>query len=284
MSEFTQLLSSRWPEVLSFLLVLGRTSGLMISAPFWGGRAVPVLVRGVMAVSLSVAIYPIAKPVLSGVEGIASPAVEELFGGPSIVFLLIALGREVLLGLALGWAAQLLFAAMRLAGHEIEVKMGFGLAHLIDPQSGGQTGVLAILFDIIASLVFFSINGPLLLIRALASSYHLFPVAGEKLVPSQVEGSVLSLVEGMVTSAGEIFTIALRVSAPVVVGLLFSNLILGIMGRAVPQMNVFIVAMPLQIALGMLLVFLSLPALVWFFVNQLSALSHQLSAAGLIAG
>ena len=260
MSELTQLLSSRWPEVITFLLVLGRTSGLVISAPFWGGRAVPGLVRVVVAVSLSVAVYPLAKPV---------GAIHE---SPLLLSLLMALGGEVLLGLVLGWAAQLLFAGMRLAGQEIEIKMGLGLAQLVDPQEGGQTTVLSTLFELMAALVFFSLNGHHLLIRALASSYSLFPLAGvETRHVAFVQGPVLSLVEGMVVSTGEIFTIALRVSAPVIVGLLLSDIVLVIVSRAIPQMNVFLVALPLQLAFGMLLLLLSLPALVWFCVNQLSA-------------
>jgi flagellar biosynthetic protein FliR len=268
MSELTQLLSSRWPEVITFLLVLGRTSGLVISAPFWGGRAVPGLVRVVVAVSLSVAVYPLAKPAGVGAQHAAS-----------LLFLLTALGGEVLLGLVLGWAAQLLFAGMRLAGQEIEIKMGLGLAQLVDPQEGGQTTVLSTLFELMAALVFFSLNGHHLLIRALASSYSLFPLAE---VGAHGRAPLLSAVEGMVVSTGEIFTIALRVSAPVVAGLLLSDIVLGIVSRAIPQMNVFVVALPLQLAFGMLLLLLSLPALVWFCVNQLSAISTQLSAVSLV--
>jgi len=261
MSELTQLLSSRWPEVLTFLLVLGRTSGLVISAPFWGGRVVPGLVRVVVAVSLSVAVYPLVKPV---------GAIHE----SPLLFLLMALGEEVLLGLVLGWAAQLLFAGIRLAGQELEIKIGLGLAQLIDPQEGGHTTIVSALFEIIATLVFFSLNGHHLLIRALASSYSLFPLAGEK--------PVLSLVEGIVASAGGIFTIALRVSAPVVVGLLLSDIVLGFVSRAIPQLTIFLVAMPLQLAFGVLLLLLSLPALVWLCVNQLSAIGYQLSAVSLV--
>jgi flagellar biosynthetic protein FliR len=270
MSELTELLSSRWPEVITFLLVLGRTSGLVLSAPFWGRKTVPSLARIVVAVSLGVAVYPLAKPaqgpVLSAAEGTASL--------PSLISLLMTLGGEVLLGLVLGWAAQLLFAGVRLAGHVIESKMGLSLAQLVDPQESGQTGVLAVLLDTSIALVFFALNGHLLLIQALASSYNLFPLAGEK--------PVLSAVEGMVASAGGIFTIALRISAPVVVALFLSNIVLGIVSRAIPQMNVFIVALPLQLAFGMLLFLLSLPGLVWFFANQLSAISNQLSAISLV--
>lgn len=257
MSSLAELISARWPEVITFLLVLGRTGSLVISAPFWGSRVVPGLVRVWTAVALSLAIYPLVRTA-------------SLPSGP--FFLVIALGGEVLLGLGLGWAAQILFAGMRMAGQQVEIKMGLGLAQVVDPQWGGQSSLFSSLFELIVALVFFSLNGHHLLIQALASSYRLFPLAGEK---AQISPMIIA-------SAGEIFTIALRVSAPVVVGLLLSDIVLGIVSRVIPQMNVFLVALPLQIGFGVLLLMLSLPALVWFCVHYISAMGHQLSSVGLL--
>jgi flagellar biosynthesis protein FliR len=126
--------------------------------------------------------------------------------------------------------------------------------------------------ELTAGLIFFSLNGHHLLIRALTSSYSVFPLAGEKFFAR--------LLEGVITSAGEIFAIALRLSAPVVIGLLLSDIVLGIVSRAIPQMNVFIVAQPLQFALVVLLLLLSLPALVWFFARQLPLLVGVPGGAG----
>jgi flagellar biosynthetic protein FliR len=248
MTPLAQLIANRWPEVVTFILVLGRAAGLMVSAPFWGSRAVPVMLRVWVAMLLAVAIYPLVKVVA-------------LPGGITLMSLFMALGGEILLGLTLGWIAQLLFSGMRLAGQEIEIKSGLGLIHLVDPHEGGQSGIFAAFLELMAGLIFFSMNGHHLLIQALVSSYNVFPLAGEKFVTR--------VLEGLIGSAGQIFTIALRVSAPVLVGLLFSDIILGILSRAIPQMNVFMVAQPLQFGFGVFLLMLSLPALVWFFVRQL---------------
>ena len=220
----------------------------MVSAPFWGSRAVPVTVRVWVAILLAVATYPLVK----------APA---LPGGITLLSLFMALGGEIFLGIILGWIAQLLFAGMRLAGQEIEIKSGLGLIHLVDPHEGGQSGVFAAFLELMAGLIFFSMNGHHLLIQALSSSYNVFPLAGEKFVTR--------VLEGLIGSAGEIFAIALRVSAPVLVGLLFTDIVLGILSRAIPQMNVFMVAQPVQFGFGVFLLMLSLPALVWFFVRQL---------------
>jgi flagellar biosynthetic protein FliR len=262
MFSLNQLITSRWPEVATFLLVLGRTSGLVMAAPFWGSRVVPGLARAWIAVVLSVAAYPFVTTVALA-PGAAG-------GHGAVVFLVIALAGEILLGIGLGWAAQMLFAGLRLAAQQLEMKMGLNLAQMIDPQWGGSGSSLAAIFEMIAVLVFFSLNGHRLLIEALSASYAIFPLAGAKLDFSRA----------VVGSAGQIFSIALRVSAPVVIGLLLTDAILGLMSRAIPQMNVFFVAMPLQFAFGMLLFFLSLPAVVWFSADYLGAFSHQLSALG----
>jgi flagellar biosynthetic protein FliR len=248
MTPLAQLITNRWPEVITFLLVFGRAAGLIVGAPFWGSRAVPVLLRAWVAILLAMATYPLVK-------------VAVLPGGITLLSLFMALGGEILLGLILGWIAQLLFAGMRLAGQEIEIKSGLGLIHLVDPHEGGQSGVFAAFLELMAGLIFFSMNGHHLLIQALSSSYNVFPLAGEKFVTR--------VLEGFIGSAGEIFSIALRVSAPVLVGLLFSDIVLGILSRAIPQMNVFMVAQPLQFGFGVFLLMLSLPALVWFFIRKL---------------
>ena len=262
MSELAHLFSSGWPEVVTFLLVLGRATGLMTSAPFWGSRMAPSLVRIIVTVSVSASIYPLVN-IPSRPTAV-----------PSELVLLLALAGELLIGLLLGWMAQFLFVGMRLAGQLIEIKVGIGLAQLIDPQEGGQSTFFSLLFDLLAVMVFLSVNGHHLLIRALVSSYGLFPLANENLV--------LSLVKGVVLSAGTLFTIALQVSAPIMMGLLLSDIVLAVMARAIPHLNVFLVAPPVQLAFAMLLFLLSLPTLVWFCVNHLSVLSSQFSGLSVV--
>jgi flagellar biosynthetic protein FliR len=248
MGPLTHLLSSGWTEAVAFVLVFGRAGGLMVSAPFWGSRVVPVVVRLWIAMLLAIATYPVARAAALG-------------GGMTIVSMFLALAGEILLGLVLGWLAQLMFSAMRLAGQEIELKSGLGLIQLLDPHEGGQSGLFSTLFELLAGLLFFALNGHHLLVTALWSSYKVFPLSGEKFV--------FRVFQGLVSSAGEIFSIALRLSAPVTIGLLLSDIILGLISRAIPQMNVFMVAQPLQFALALLLLILAMPAFVWFFMRHL---------------
>lgn len=247
---------------------------------------VPGLVRFIVALAVSVAVYPLATRTLAEAATDSVRLDEDL----TLFALLVALGVESLLGLGLGWVAQFLFAGMRLAGQVVEIRMGLGLSQLLDPQEGGQTTTLSTLFELVAVLVFFALDGHVLLVQALAMSYRLFPLGLDQVrpalsgspmaaaaVPELTRPSVATSLVGVVSGAGTIFAIALRISAPVVVGLLLSDLLLGIMSRTIPQMNIFAVSLPLQLALGLLVLFFSLPALVWFCTAQFSILSEQLA-------
>lgn len=141
MSILTYLLTHRWAEVVTFMLVFGRAAGLIVSAPFWGSRAVPLVVRIWVAVLLAVATYPLAQ-------------IASLPSGITRLSLFMALAGEIFLGLMLGWIAQMLFAAMRLAGQEMEIKSGLGLIQLVDPHEGGQSGVFAAFLELLAGLIF----------------------------------------------------------------------------------------------------------------------------------
>jgi flagellar biosynthetic protein FliR len=246
MPLLTHLIVARWQEVITFLLVFGRTSGLIVSAPFWGSRIVPVVVRIWTALLLAMASY----------ERVGTVSIPDL----SVMRLVLALGGEILIGLVLGWTAQLVFSAMRLAGQQIETKSGLGLLQIVDPNEGVQSGIFSAFLELTAGLIFFSLNGHHLLIQALSSSYSTFPVAAADF-PAVLLGA-------LVGSSGAIFTMALRISAPVVIALLLSDLALGIISRAIPQMNVFIVAQPVQFGLVLLLLLLSLPAVAQFLARQ----------------
>jgi len=259
MAALIHLISTGWQEAVTFLLIFGRVGGLMVTAPFWGSRVVPIGVRVWIALLLAIATYPVVHTVTPD-------------GDITTVWVFLALTGEILLGLALGWLAQLMFSAMRLAGQEIELKSGLGLIQLVDPNDGGQSGVFSTVFELLAGLLFFALNGHHLLVQALWSSYNVFPLAGEKF-PTR-------LLEAVVSSAGEVFTIGLQVSAPVVIGLFLSDIILGLISRAIPQLNVFMVAQPLQFGFALVLLFLAIPAMVWFLIRHIPSMIGVVGGAG----
>src|SRR5690242_2944302 len=153
MLSLHEFISSKWPEVVTYLLVLGRTSGLVMSAPFWGSRVIPGLARAWVAIVLSAASYPFVAT-LAIPRGVAMGSD---YG--TLLFVVLALAGEILLGVGIGWAAQMLFAGLRLAAQELEMKMGLSLAQMIDPQWGDRGSTLGGIFELVAVLVFFSMNG-----------------------------------------------------------------------------------------------------------------------------
>jgi flagellar biosynthetic protein FliR len=226
---------------------------------------VPPLARIVVALALSAAVYPLVK---------SAPASAALPAQPLIGFVVLSLGAELSIGLAMGWAAQILFAGLRLAGQQIDLKIGLSISSIIDPQEGTQVAIFSAFLELLGALVFFAVNGHHLMIEALFSSYQLFPPGA----------GIARIAPALVSSASAIFAIALQVSAPVVLGLMLSSIILGIVNRSIPQMNVFIVGQPLQLFLGLLLLIFSLPALAEFVAGWLASVGLALAPLSASAG
>lgn len=155
---------------------------------------------------------------------------------------LLLLLSEVIIGMALSLVAQFFFAAVQLAGEILDTQMGFGIMNVIDPLSGTNSPILGNFKTIIAMLVFLQVNGHHYLLQTLFHSYQVIPVGGASL-----QGSFLSL---LISFFGNIFVVGLQLALPITGALLFSDIILGIMSRTVPQMNIFLVGMPAKILLG----------------------------------
>jgi flagellar biosynthetic protein FliR len=239
-------------QIQSFALIYGRVGALMLFAPFWGGRSVPTLVRVWICVILSIGGLSWIDPM----ETVAS----------DVSWFLLTFGREVVVGLILGLLSQLTFSGMRVAGQMIEMKCGLGLIQLADPQSGGQSNLFSSLFEILAGMVFFAVNGHYLLVEALRSSY--------KLIPLTESPALELLVYDVLNVAKTIFEIALRISAPVIVGLCFSDIILGVLSRAIPQMNVFMIAQPIQLVFALALLIMGSSAIVWMLAQGFATGIH----------
>lgn len=179
------------------------------------------------------------------------PALNQELGG----FLLVTVG-EVLVGLAMGLVVTTVLMAVYLAGQLIDVPMGFGMVNVMDPQTGGQVPVVAQLQFMVAILVFFLIDGHHSLFRALVHSFQMVPVGGG-VMSGEVAATALEAVRGM-------FSLGIRVALPVVGALFLTDVALGIVARAVPQINVFFVGFPLKVGLGLFLLAMVMQAFVVF--------------------
>jgi len=225
------------------LLVIGRTSGLFIISPVFSGRQIPIQIKIILVIFLS------------GMIAFINPIMTEVLITNSGMFL-IALGMEVLIGYTLGFVAYVIFAGIQLAGQLMDMQMGFGIVNVIDPQSGTQVPLIGNFQYLLAIMIFLGVNGHHLLLRALNDSYQLVPVLG-----TSYDGQIL---EFMMEMGLYMFVIGLKLAAPVVAALFMADLALGFVARTVPQMNVFVVGLPLKIGAGLLMVMMTLPVFIWF--------------------
>jgi flagellar biosynthetic protein FliR len=228
------------PQLHLFFLVFLRTGAFLMAIPMLNAPSVPVIFRMGLVLGASALIVP-ALP-------FGPPAVS-----PDVFTLGAAAAGEVLIGLLAGTAIRLIFEGVQLAGELAGYQMGLAIAEVIDPASEDQVAILAQFTSLLATLVFLVLNGHHWFIRTLVESFQQVPPFG-----FHAQGAVL---ERLVRLTAEAFVIGIKAGAPVIVGLLLTTVAFGLIARTVPQMNIFVVSMPINIGLGLLFFGLSLPHL-----------------------
>lgn len=231
--------------IAAVLWPLLRISGLVLVAPVFGANVVPARVKVVLALSLAVLVAPLAPP---------PPALDPLSAEG-----LLAMAVQLAIGVAIGFAVQLAFDALVMAGQTIAMTMGLGFAMLVDPGRGGSTPVLSQFFLILGLLLFVSVDGHVALIGVLVESFRWAPVGAA----GMASGGLWELT----LWGGEIFRSGLVIALPAVVALLAMNLGMGIVSRAAPQLNLFAVGFPVAMLFGFLVMLLSLPSMQGAFLD-----------------
>jgi flagellar biosynthetic protein FliR len=226
------LLQVYFAQFVLFVLVLTRISGLIMTAPVFGTRSAPMRVRAFLALSLALIITPLQES-----AAFAPPQ--------NLIQMLLMLGHELMLGLALGLAVMILFAGLQLTGQIIGQMSGTSLADVFDPTFNANIPVFTQLLDIIAISVFLAIGGHRHLIRALLDTFRARPPG--------MEAFPLSLAETLTKVLSESFVVGIRAAGPIMLALLMSMLILGLISRTLPQLNILVVGFSLN-ALMMLAV------------------------------
>jgi flagellar biosynthetic protein FliR len=241
------------PQFQTFLVLLFRVVGVLAALPILGGRALPSSVKIALALTLSFVLAPVLR--------LAPLPTDPLLMG-------VGAALEFLLGFVLGLVVRLLFSAFELAGELIGSQMGFSVLHLFDPLSSHQVPVIGQFHVMVASLVFLSMNAHLLVVQAIASSYEVLPPLGIGVSPALAD-AVLRLAQHM-------FLVALKIAAPVLAMIMLVNLAMAVLGRAIPQINVFITSFPLTIACGLAVMGLSLPFTVSLYRDEFLSLNQHL--------
>jgi flagellar biosynthetic protein FliR len=220
-------------QAWGFFQVFLRVVALFSVAPVFGSREIPAQIRIALALLLALSIYPL-------VSGSVAPPPTDLWG------LVAAALSETLIGLLMGLVVSLLFQAVLVAGDLMDLQMGFGMAAVFNPSLGAQTAMMGQFLYRYALVVFLLLNGHHLLLGGIVTSFADLPAAR------------LALGPGALRLAGDlaltVFSVGIRIAAPAVATLLIVDVALALVSRAVPQMNVFMVGMPLKVVVGLVIV------------------------------
>ncbi|MDE2080232.1 MAG: flagellar biosynthetic protein FliR [Burkholderiales bacterium] len=215
---------------------------------------------------------PVPARVRIGLAGLIAYAALPSLPAPPVVALdspvaLMLVAQQAVIGLSLGFAVRLVFAAVEFAGELIGLQMGLNFAAFFDPLSAGTATAVSRLFGTLVAWLFIVINGHLLVIAALAQSFAAFPVGPEPF-------AFLHQVQPQHWGA-EIFSTGLWIALPLITMLLFVNLVLGAISRVAPQINIFAVGFPVTLGVGLLGLVLTLPLMQQPFVMALDRLLDQ---------
>jgi len=219
---------------------LTRILALIASAPVLGNQQFPLTAK----IGLGVLLTMLVAPTLS-----APPDVS-----PGSAYGMLLLAREILIGIGMGLAIRVVFAAVNMAGDMIGLQMGLGFAQFYDPQSSAQVPVVGQFLGLLATLVFLSVNGHLLMIATLVESFQNVPPE-----------ATLSLAAGslaLVQWGSMIIQAAVQLSLPLIAVLLITNSALAVLTRASPQLNIFAIGFPITLGVGFIALLLVLPYMV----------------------
>ena len=236
-----------------FFLLLTRVAALIFFFPVLSNQAVPRTLKAAFSMLVALLFFKVV-PELSG---------PPLFSR-NLIEIALALLREMVIGMLVGLLAGLVFAAVQTAGQMIGFQMSFAVANVVDPVTSLQVPLIAQFYYMLAMLLFLAFGAHRWVFKALAESFTLIPLAG--FTPDE------TLMNLMLRYSAAIFSTAIKIAAPLMAALLLSDVSLGVVARTAPQMNIFIVGMPLKILLGLLLMSFSFP----YLVTMLSSLYRLL--------
>ncbi|GGY19406.1 flagellar biosynthetic protein FliR [Massilia dura] len=233
--------------IAGFIWPLTRILGLVAASPFFGNARIPRSARLGFGVVVAIAIAPLVPAIPA-----ADPASWEG---------LLILAKEFITGAAMGFAMRIVFAAVEMAGEISSLTMGLGFASFFDPMSQGRSSAISQFLTWVATLMLLVANVHLLLLEALAESFFTLPISGRMFHGAGFWDLALW--------GAKIFSAGVQLSLPIVAALLITNVALGVLTRAAPQLNLFGIGFPITLGAGFLVLMIALPYLTTPFLNLL---------------
>ncbi len=225
-------------EAFAFILILARMSSFLVTWPVLGGLNVPSTLKVLFSLLLTLTLFPVLK---GGVH-------VEIGSWQQLIFFVL---KESLVGLTLAFLCYFFFFSIQIAGEIISMSLGISAAQMFNPSMGAQASPVDSFFYALAVLFFLLVNGHHIFLTGLVQSYDIVPIATWSLKVKSV--AEIALVAKDITGLG------LQLAAPVLVSILLINISLAVVGRAVPQINVLVTSMPINVAVGLGVLIISMP-------------------------
>jgi len=255
-------------SLYAFLLIFVRLTAFFVSAPIFSSRSISIHYKIGFNFFLVIILFPFITIETQGLTD------------NNGLFILLLL-QETIIGLVLGWIAQMIFASIQVAGAFIDIQNGLGMANVTDAQTGNQIPLLGNFKYAIAVLLFFSLDIHHLLIDSIISSYNILPIGANWIVQLNSEPVLIFIL----TTFLKMFLLAFKIAAPIVVTLLISDITLGIIARTVPQLNVFVIGLPLKVLLNYIIMFFIVAGFIYMynevFKEMLIAMKNLMNLMGL---
>jgi len=242
-------------EIKVFLFILIRVGIILFLLPFFSSRMIPVLTKAGLALILTMILFPVSGSHIGSFP-------DTLWGMSGLVT------GELIIGMILGLLVQLFFEGISMMGQLAGIETGFAIANVLDPQSGAQSSIMSNMAHLIALLLFLTLNGHHILLNAIRESFAIIP-PGSVSLNKKVFNEVMK-------SSGGMFVIAIQISAPVIAAILFVQIAFGLITRLIPQMNIMVVAFPIQIVTGLFFFGISLWVMLQFMERYVGGLGRQL--------
>jgi flagellar biosynthetic protein FliR len=242
-------------KLLGFVMVMTRISAFFLVVPIFGAPAIPATIKVGATIILSVFFSLVNPPVAAAHQASAVQA-------------MILLGSEATYGLALGTIAGVLFGTVKLAGRIIEDQMGMTMAEILDPLTDEQGLPTASLLEMIFVIAFLAANGHHLFLRVLHRSFELFPPG--KIPP------IGTLAGNMLEATTMLLAAGLQLSAPILAAMLLLLVVLAILARIIPDMDIFFISFPLRITLGFVMLIAFMPFIDGFVGEAVKMMSKIL--------
>jgi len=224
-----------WPlpyhDFASFFLIFIRVSVILFMFPFFSAQVIPVFSKAGLALMITLVLYPVTS----------IPEGKFPFTGWEMAHIILG---ELMIGMILGLMIQLFFEGIRMMGQLVGFQTGFAITNVLDPQSGIQISILANMAYLVAMVIFLLLNGHHIALKAIRDSFEVIHI-GSFRIDQQV---VLEIMR----HTSDMFLIALKIGAPAICALLLTKVAFGLVTKLMPQMNIMIVAFPIQIIVGLL--------------------------------